>query len=84
MKNVFLVFLLMISFHSGAQSRESKVVVPKAMDNSPFKVSKKIYHKKWIDFNKNGKKDIYEDPSRRIDERIDDLLSKMNIKEKTC
>ena len=84
MKNIFLMFLLMVSFHPGAQSRDFKVVVPKSMDNSPFKVSKKIYHKNWIDFNKNGKKDIYEDPSRRIDERIDDLLSKMNIKEKTC
>ncbi len=24
---------------------------------------KEIYHKGWIDFNKNGRKDIYEDPA---------------------
>jgi len=43
-----------------------------------------IYHDGWIDFNKNGKKDIYEDPTRSIDERIEDLLSQMTMEEKTC
>lgn len=42
-----------------------------------------IYHKNWIDFNKNGKKDVYEDKTRSIEDRIEDLLSQMNIKEKT-
>ena len=28
---------------------------------------KEIYHKGWIDFNKNGRKDIYEDPAQRLD-----------------
>ena len=43
-----------------------------------------IYHKGWIDFNKNGRKDIYEDPSRPRDERVADLLSRMTMEEKTC
>jgi beta-glucosidase len=42
-----------------------------------------IYHNSWIDFNKNGKKDIYEDPKQNINSRIEDLLSQMNIEEKT-
>ena len=42
-----------------------------------------IYHKGWIDFNKNGKKDIYEDPEQNIDARVEDLLSQMNMDEKT-
>lgn len=45
---------------------------------------KSIYHKGWIDFNKNGKKDVYEDPSQPIDKRVDDLLSQMNLAEKTA
>lgn len=48
------------------------------------KSQKKIYQKGWIDFNKNGKKDIYEDPSQPIDKRIDDLLRQMTVEEKTC
>jgi beta-glucosidase len=42
-----------------------------------------IYHDGWIDFNKNGKKDIYEDPARDVEERVNDLLSQMTIEEKT-
>ena len=38
-----------------------------------------IYHKGWIDFNKNGKKDVYEDPTVPIDARVEDLLSQMNV-----
>lgn len=44
----------------------------------------KIYHKGWIDFNKNGKLDVYENPKANIDERIEDLLSQMTLEEKTC
>lgn len=44
----------------------------------------KIYHKGWIDYNKNGKKDVYEDPTAGIDERIDNLISQMTLEEKTC
>lgn len=43
-----------------------------------------IYHKGWIDFNKNGKMDVFEDPSQPVDKRVADLLSQMTIEEKTC
>ena len=43
-----------------------------------------IYHNGWIDFNKNGQKDIYEDPKQPIEARIDDLLQQMTFEEKTC
>ena len=43
-----------------------------------------IYHDTWIDFNKNGKKDIFEDPTQPVDLRIADLLAQMTLEEKTC
>lgn len=43
-----------------------------------------IYHEGWIDFNKNGRKDIYEDPSRPLEERVEDLLGQMTVEEKSC
>lgn len=46
--------------------------------------TKTIYQKGWIDFNKNGKRDIYEDPSQSIDARVQDLLRQMSLEEKTC
>lgn len=45
---------------------------------------KDIYHKGWIDFNKNGRKDVFEDPTANLDARIEDLLSQMTVEEKTC
>src|SRR6266850_3434674 len=43
-----------------------------------------IYHDNWIDLNKNGRKDVYEDPRADLEKRIDDLLSQMTLDEKTC
>lgn len=43
-----------------------------------------IYKNGWIDFNKNGKKDIFEDPLQPVDKRVADLLSQMSLDEKTC
>lgn len=45
---------------------------------------KTIYHEGWIDFNKNGVMDVYEDQSRSVDERVADLLSQMTVEEKSC
>ena len=43
-----------------------------------------IYHKGWIDFNKNGKMDLYENPKAPLEEILQDLLSQMTLEEKTC
>lgn len=43
-----------------------------------------IYHAGWIDFDKNGVKDPYEDPSLPAERRVEDLLSRMTLEEKTC
>src|SRR6266478_2389079 len=53
----------------------------RAQDN---KSSSKIYHDGWIDLNKNGRMDIYENPAASIERRVEDLLSQMNLEEKTC
>ncbi|WP_420603194.1 glycoside hydrolase family 3 N-terminal domain-containing protein [Flagellimonas sp.] len=45
--------------------------------------TKKIYHKGWIDFNKNAVKDVYEDQGETIERRLDNLISLMTMEEKT-
>ncbi|HYA22355.1 MAG TPA: glycoside hydrolase family 3 N-terminal domain-containing protein, partial [Thermoproteota archaeon] len=42
----------------------------------------KFYHDDWIDRNKNGKMDPYEDPSQPISKRVEDLLTRMTLEEK--
>ena len=46
--------------------------------------SDEIYHDGWIDRNKNGKQDAYENPKLSIEDRVADLISQMTIDEKTC
>jgi beta-glucosidase len=49
-----------------------------------FKPLTSTYKHGWIDLNKDGKKDIYEDPKQPVNARTADLLSKMTLEEKTC
>jgi len=75
MKNGFLllIFLILVTgLSTSAQKIKSK---PKPAG---------IYHEGWIDLNKNGLKDIYEDPSNPVEARVKDLLSQMTLEEKTC
>jgi beta-glucosidase len=49
----------------------------------PQDIQKKgIYHDGWIDFNKNGVMDPYENPKLPIEQRVEDLLKRMTLEEK--
>jgi beta-glucosidase len=41
-----------------------------------------VSHSGWNDLNKNGKRDVYEDPAQPIPNRVADLLARMSIDEK--
>ena len=68
-----LCLALLVS--AGSIYSESISANNKPTDNKSGNNSKDIYKKTWIDFNKNGIKDVYEDPSAPIEARIADLLS---------
>src|SRR5919199_1487293 len=68
---VFLtVFLIIFNASLPAQERTGR--------------KKEIYHDGWIDLNKNGRMDVYENPQADINRRVEDLLSQMTLEEKTC
>ena len=48
------------------------------------RAGKSIYHSGWIDLNKNGRMDVYENTRAPINARVEDLLRQMNLDEKTC
>jgi beta-glucosidase len=75
MKTSFLLILTILfnCFAINLAAQEDASVFPK----------KNIYFDGWTDFNKNGKKDVYEDPKAAIDQRIENLLSQMTVEEKT-
>lgn len=55
--------------------------IPAQDQSAPMK---NIYHDGWIDLNKNGRLDLYEDPKAPIDRRVESLLAQMTLDEKTC
>jgi len=38
-----------------------------------------MYRQGWIDFNKDGKKNVFEDPSQPVEKRVRDLLMRMTV-----
>ncbi|TCJ19563.1 beta-glucosidase [Flaviaesturariibacter flavus] len=60
------------------------LAVPFSLMTMAAMAQKDIYRKGWIDFNKNGTRDVYEDPAQPIDRRVADLLAQMTLEEKTC
>jgi len=57
---------------------------PAAAPQYPFATNAAMYRDGWVDFNKNSRKDVYEDPAAPLDARIDDLLGQMTLDEKSC
>lgn len=72
---LIIALLIFYPFNGIAQS------VPEIPDT--YRPTSKIYKNGWIDFNKNGKMDVYEDPDADIEDRITDLLGRMTLEEKT-
>ncbi|GAB2816177.1 glycoside hydrolase family 3 N-terminal domain-containing protein [Ferruginibacter profundus] len=51
--------------------------------NCPLHAQSSIYKNGWIDFNKNGKKDVFEDSKQPVEKRVANLLTQMTLNEKT-
>ena len=69
---ILLLTILLTQTNSGSFAQQST------------DTKKQIYHDTWIDLNKNGWMDVYENSKAPIDRRVEDLLSQMNLSEKTC
>ena len=85
MKNRIFHLVILLSMATFLPAQQSDPRIPDQKDLVTYKLPKnKMYRDGWIDFNKNGKMDVYEDPKASIEDRIEDLLSQMTIEEKTC
>ncbi len=86
----FLLRLLCLSLTATMMSATADDLLhPPSYDDcfhsgKPVVTRKGIYHDGWIDLNKNGRKDVYENSARPVEQRIDDLLSQMTVDEKTA
>ena len=66
-----LLIIVLVSFSAPFRAQDTKS-------------RSKIYHDGWIDLNKNGRMDVYENSAASVERRVEDLLSQMNLAEKTC
>ncbi len=78
MKRYYLLPLLCLSMALGTVAQKKTVL-------KTYHPGKHVMYKKgWIDFNKNGRMDVYENPQAKLEDRVEDLLSQMTLEEKTC
>src|ERR1043165_8213912 len=66
------------------QKHSSLEEYQRRLHDSPEKSPLRPVDHQYMDLNKNGKMDAYENPDLPIERRIDDLLSQMTLEEKTC
>jgi beta-glucosidase len=70
-----VVAALILKYRRGLSKIERQLTPEAATINSGGQVFR--------DLNKNGRLDVYEDPTRPVHERVEDLLSQMTLEEKT-
>jgi len=78
------LFVAVVLFTTPLITYAQKIIASAKNDVSPFPKKNEIYRSGWIDFNKNNKKDVYEDPSQPVQKRVKDLISQMTLEEKSC
>jgi beta-glucosidase len=69
-----VIAALILKYRRGLREIEQQLTAEAATINSGSQVFR--------DLNKNGQLDIYEDPTRPVDERVEDLLNQMTLEEK--
>src|SRR2546421_1116864 len=74
---------VLVGCHAAAKPQSGAYDYQKPLHNSPVKSPLRPAGVAYMDLNKNGKMDPYENPHLPIERRIDDLLSKMTVNEKT-
>jgi beta-glucosidase len=84
-KSMAVGLILLLGGWSAATAQKTDPRVPAAKDLVRYRLPhNKMYHDGWIDLNKNGKMDVYENPKAPIEDRISDLIAQMTLEEKTC
>jgi beta-glucosidase len=71
-----ITILLLGGILSGCASQNKLAIAPDLSTNPPPNA--------YLDLNKHGRLDPYENPTLSIERRIDNLLSQMTVEEKTC
>lgn len=76
----FSLLIILSSCQPAHKAKEAKPLDPVVLEKSQILVERDGTH--YRDLNKNGELDVYEDSSQPLDQRVEDLLSQLNVAEK--
>ena len=83
MKKLTFTLLAACTLAAFALSEETSLQSPVVAGGGGFKIQRpEIYRRGWLDLNKNGVKDPYEDPAQPVESRVEDLLKRMTRAER--
>lgn len=83
MKKVIFALLAACTLATLAIGEDAGPQSPVVADGGGFKIQRpEMYHHGWLDLNKNGLKDAYEDPAQPVGARVEDLLKRMTREER--
>jgi beta-glucosidase len=83
MKKLVIGFVVSLLLTAGGGAQTSDLQAPVLAGGATFHLERpEIYRRGWIDLNKNGVEDMYEDPRQPIDARVDDLFRRMTRDER--
>jgi len=83
MKRLLLTALASAALVAPAAGDNTDLQSPVLSSGGGFRIQHpEMYHRGWVDLNKNGTKDAYEDPAQPVEVRVDDLLRRMTREER--
>ncbi len=83
MKKLTFTLLAACTLVALALSEEPSLQSPIVAGGGGFKIQRpEMYRRGWLDLNKNGLKDVYEDPALPVGARVEDLLKRMTREER--
>jgi hypothetical protein len=83
MKRLILALVVNTLVTALVVAENADIAAPVVAGGGGFeRLKPEMYHSGWIDLNKNGVKDVYEDPSQPLEKRIADLMKRMSRQER--
>jgi beta-glucosidase len=83
MKKLIIALFAACTLATLAMSEDAGPQSPVVAGGGSFKIQRpEMYYHGWLDLNKNGLKDTYEDPAQPVGVRVEDLLKRMTREER--
>ena len=83
MKKLIIALIATGTLAAFALSEETSLQSPLVAGGGGFRIQRpEMYHQGWVDLDKNGLKEVYEDPAQPVEARVEDLLRRMTLEER--